>query len=99
MLTGVPPFYTSDRELLYDRIKNKKLEYPSNFSDACASFLSKLFMKDPEKRLCSTKKIKEDPWFANVNWNALINKQVLPPFIPILKSDEDYSNFSPVNLC
>ncbi len=33
-----------------------------------------------------------------VNWNALLNREIKPPFVPILKSELDVSNFDPVIL-
>jgi hypothetical protein len=30
-----------------------------------------------------------------VNWTALYNKEIKPPFIPVIKSDIDVSNFDP----
>jgi len=32
MLTGLPPFYTTDREELFDRIKFGTIKYPQHFS-------------------------------------------------------------------
>lgn len=37
--------------------------------------------------------IKSHPWFEKVNWNALLNRTIKAPFVPILTSDADNSNF------
>jgi serum/glucocorticoid-regulated kinase 2 len=37
--------------------------------------------------------IKSHPWFEKVNWNALMTKAIKAPFVPILTSDADTSNF------
>jgi len=37
--------------------------------------------------------IKNHPWFDKVNWNALVGKSIKAPFVPILSSDADISNF------
>ena len=39
--------------------------------------------------------IKNHPWFQNINWNEILNKKVKAPFIPIVKSEVDVSNFDP----
>lgn len=53
MLTGLPPFYTKDRNKLFEYIKYYELSYPIQISPICKDLLQKLFMKDPEKRLGS----------------------------------------------
>lgn len=32
------------------------------------------------------------PWFADIDWEKLYNKQVIPPFKPNVKSAEDVEN-------
>merc|ERR1719352_1902269 len=51
MLTGLPPFYTRDREKLFERIKRGELNYPSYITPCAKSLLSSLLMLDPSKRL------------------------------------------------
>ena len=40
--------------------------------------------------------IMKHPWFSKVDWIAIQNKQVIPPFVPIISSDSDTQNFDPV---
>merc|ERR1712013_261356 len=47
MLTGLPPFYTRDREKLFDRIRRGELAYPSYISGTSKSLLMGLLMRDP----------------------------------------------------
>ncbi len=100
MLTGLPPFYTNDREELFERIKLGSVKYPKEFSNSLKDLLSGLFNKDPEKRLGSgpdgAKNIKKHPWFQGVNWEALLNKEIKAPFKPVIKSEIDVSYFDPV---
>lgn len=100
MLTGLPPFYTTNREELFEKIKFGSLKLPSSLSAAAKNLLEGLFQKNPEKRLGSgkddAKAIKEHPWFAPVNWTALYNKEIKPPFIPLVKTNDDISHFDPV---
>jgi hypothetical protein len=50
-----------------------------------------LFQKKPEDRLGfeSPLQIKSHPWFQKVDWDAISNKNVVPPFIPIIQSESD----------
>lgn len=99
MLTGLPPFYTTNREELFERIKFGSLKFPATLSPAAKNLLEGLFQKNPEKRLGSgpegAKGIKEHPWFAGVNWLAIERKEIKAPFVPVVKSDIDVSNFDP----
>jgi hypothetical protein len=51
------------------------------------------FVKDPDARLGSgptgTEDIKSHPFFKNIDWMAIYNKKIKPPFIPKITSDVD----------
>ena len=34
------------------------------------------------------------PWFNGINWQAVMNRKYKPPFVPILKSQQDTTYFS-----
>ena len=44
MLTGLPPFYSKDREKLFNNIKTGNIKYPSYLSkEACSLLGVKIF--------------------------------------------------------
>lgn len=100
MLTGLPPFFNDNRKILYHKILNEKLELPKEFNKVLTEFLEGLLQKDPKKRLgCKSKgsdEIKNHKWFSNIDWKLLFNKEMKPPFKPILKSEFDTSYFDVV---
>jgi serum/glucocorticoid-regulated kinase 2 len=101
MLMGLPPFYSDNRKLLYQKILHEKLKLPKEFNQVLVDFLEGLLQKDPKKRLgCKSSKgsdeIKYHKWFANIDWKSLINKEIKPPFKPLLKSEFDTSYFDVV---
>eukprot|EP01125_Pyxidicula_operculata_P008527 TRINITY_DN2857_c0_g1_i2.p1 TRINITY_DN2857_c0_g1~~TRINITY_DN2857_c0_g1_i2.p1 ORF type:complete len:403 (+),score=103.12 TRINITY_DN2857_c0_g1_i2:58-1266(+) len=51
MLTGLPPFYCEDVQLMYAKIMTAELEIPDCISGDAVDILSKLLERDPEKRL------------------------------------------------
>jgi serum/glucocorticoid-regulated kinase 2 len=55
----------------------------------------RLLEKNPQNRLGNkdAEEIKNHPWFEKVNWTALMNRSIKAPFVPILTSDADHSNF------
>jgi len=87
MLTGIPPYYDNDREVLFFNIVNQDLEMPWNVTKECKDLLKKLLHKNPSKRLGAVKgasEIKNHPWFRSVNWKDVFDWKVEPPF-PYLK--------------
>lgn len=93
MLTGLPPFYSKDKEKLFNNIKCGNLKFYNYLSNNAVAFLKDLFVKDPEKRLGSGDNglidLKNHVFFKDIDWNLLINKKIKPPFIPRLNSVED----------
>jgi len=93
MLTGVPPFYSKDRDKLYQSIKTGTIKYPSYLSKESVHLLSNLFIKDPDTRLGSGDKgiyeIISHPFFSSIDWKGVAQKTVQPPFVPKLKDDID----------
>lgn len=108
MLTGIPPFYSKDREKLFNNIKQGNLKFPVYISKDAKSIIQALFTQDPDKRLGSGKEgvenIKKHPFFKNIDWKAIISKKIKPPFIPRLSNDHDtkyidseFTNLTPVD--
>lgn len=100
MLCGLPPFYSKDRERLYKNIKyaDPKLDQPY-LSEPARDLCKKLLVKDPAQRLGSgpadAKDIKEHPWFECINWEAIEQKKIPPPYKPQLDSGSDVKHFPP----
>merc|ERR1719162_2031664 len=47
MLTGLPPYYTRDREKLFDRIRHADLKYPVYITEHAKDLLQSLLQRDP----------------------------------------------------
>jgi len=98
MLCGLPPFYSKEREKLYRNIKygEPRLDLPF-LSEAAKDLCRKLLEKDPSKRLGSGTRdaldIKEHPWFECINWDAIAEKKVPPPYKPHLDNPNDTKHF------
>ena len=95
MLVGIPPFYNQDVQQMYQKIMTDKLKIPSSISPNARDLLEKLLVRDPNTRLTDPAKIKQHPWFEGTDWVKLENKEVAPPFVPPVKSVDDYSQVDP----
>ena len=46
LTVGIPPFYSQNVNQMYEKIKNGKLLFPPNLSDACKDLIGVSFLKD-----------------------------------------------------
>jgi serine/threonine protein kinase len=77
MICGTPPFYNGNKDVLYENILHKKVEYPRHISDVLKDFISLLLDRNISTRLGSkfgAKEIMEHPYFVGVDWNRVYNK-------------------------
>ena len=96
MLVGVPPFYTNNRQELFERIKFLPPKYPPTISSVTRNLLEGLLRKDPSKRLGSLRdaeEVREHPWFAGINWQLIRDKKYEAPFVPKISGDMGLGNF------
>mmetsp|Transcript_48780 Transcript_48780/g.62596 ORF Transcript_48780/g.62596 Transcript_48780/m.62596 type:complete len:702 (-) Transcript_48780:145-2250(-) len=65
MLTGLPPWYTKDRQKLFQRLRYAPLRIPPTMTIECASLVSAFLCRTPIDRLGAkgTKAIKDHPFF------------------------------------
>lgn len=97
MLTGLPPFYTRDRDKLFERIRRGELPYPNYISPVAKNLLESLLKGEPSKRLgggpTDGDEVKRHHFFAGLDWIALEQRRVAPPFKPKISQDTDVKYF------
>lgn len=79
MLTGLPPFYSNNRDEMYYNIVNKELTFPNYLSNEGVKILKGLLNKDPNRRLGSKfgiEEIKQSDFCLGVDWDALYKKKI-----------------------
>lgn len=89
LICGVPPFYNTNRDKLFKCIKNCKVTYPDDISIEAESLLRGLFLKEKRLGTNGADEIKNHPFFEGIDWNALLEKKIRPPFIPKLNNPYD----------
>lgn len=83
MLTGLPPFYSQDRQEMYQAILNDEIYFPPNLSEHAVDLLHKLLQKDPCQRIgykFGAAEIRSHPFFKEINWQDLYDKKVKVPY-------------------
>ncbi|XP_029996921.1 serine/threonine-protein kinase N1 isoform X3 [Sphaeramia orbicularis] len=97
MLVGESPFPGDDEEEVFDSIVNDEVRYPRFLTTEAIGIMRRLLRRNPERRLGSGEKdaeeVKKQPFFRNVDWEALLQRKVPPPFVPSIGGKEDVSNF------
>jgi serine/threonine protein kinase len=97
MLTGLPPWYTRNRQKLFDRVRNAPLTFPDEVGSQARSLISGLLTRNPTERLGSksAEDIKRHPFFADINWKDLYDRKIPPPFNPCSNTTapEETKNF------
>lgn len=94
MVTGLPPFYSTDQGEMFRNALYKELDYNEQLiCPQLADLLKMMLDKDPRKRITKGEahKIKQHPWCTDIDWGAIYARKVRPPHIPSLSS----SNFDP----
>ena len=84
MMTGLPPWYTTDRAKLFRRLKSAPLDIPSYFSVQSANCVSALLERNPSRRLGVTgiRTAMEHEFFRNISWRSLYARRVEAPIRP-----------------
>jgi len=84
MMTGLPPWYTTDRNKLFKRIKRAQLIIPDFFSESAADLCSWLLERNPYHRLGvgGVQTVMAHPFFRKLNWRNVENRQLIPPIRP-----------------
>ena len=97
MLCGIPPFYSDNDEKMYALITHAELRFPKKipFSDNAKDLLKKLLKKNQDERLGKNgfDEIKQHPFFKEIDFDALVQKKIPPPFKPVLSDSLDVGNF------
>uniref|UniRef100_A0A0K0ETV1 Ribosomal protein S6 kinase n=1 Tax=Strongyloides venezuelensis TaxID=75913 RepID=A0A0K0ETV1_STRVS len=93
MLTGHLPFQGENRRETMSQILNAKLTMPPLLSPEAQNLLRCLFKRNPTRRLGSgpdgVKNIKSHSFFATIDWEKLLKKEIDPPFKPaVIGMDE-----------
>jgi len=96
MLTGLPPWYTQDREKLFENLRSAPLKFPMSVARTPALFIQSLLNRNPHKRLGANggAEVRRHAFFSTVDWEALYQRRVQPPFEPCQDTSEiETSNF------
>ena len=103
MMAGRGPFFTEnfeekDEDFLFQVILTKTIRPPRSLSVKAGKIITGFLNKNPKERLgCNSeygfREIIEHPFFSSIDWEALEQKQINPPYLPTLQDERDLVNF------
>ncbi len=84
MMTGLPPWYTTDRNLLYERLRKAPLQIPSSFSLQVSDCIISLLQRDPRRRLGvrGPRSAMKHDFFRDLDFREVIYRRIQPPIRP-----------------
>lgn len=98
MLTGIDIFRFSKEEPLTPKMYEVNLLIPDYVLNEAQDLIRKLIITNPKKRLGygpdGAEKIKNHPYFKDVDWEKAWKKELKPPFIPEINDDLDLKYFN-----
>lgn len=98
MTIGVTPFFSKSRLTLINNIKKEdvifpdKKKYKIEYSDDFVDVVLRLLDKDKKKRLGAEDditEILEHPYFKSIDVDALMKKEITPPYLPEFSDKDD----------
>nr|CAD7572539.1 unnamed protein product [Timema californicum] len=93
MLTGTLPFQGQDRKETMTQILKAKLAMPQFLTAEAQALLRALFKRNPANRLGAgpdgVNEIKAHSFFATIEWDMLLKKEIHPPFKPAVSRADD----------
>merc|ERR1712154_638919 len=96
MMTGLPPFYNENLNIMYEKILHAPIPLPKYLTKEARSIFLGLLERDPKRRLGSSDKdaieIEGHAFYKDIDWTKLYNKEIKPPFKPKVKDQNDTSN-------
>ncbi|XP_037046534.1 ribosomal protein S6 kinase beta-1 isoform X1 [Bradysia coprophila] len=97
MLTGLPPFTAENRKKTIETILKGKINLPAYLTPDARDLIRKLMKRQVSQRLGSGSNdavpIKSHQFFKLVNWEDVLARRLEPPIKPLLRSEDDVSQF------
>lgn len=106
MTIGVTPFYNRNRQVLVSKIKNSKVVFPDrtkykvDYTDDLMDLVTQLLKKDKDDRLGKdgVNEVIKHPFFADLDFDALEDQTMIPPFVPEVGGGKDGVNAAYFNV-
>jgi serine/threonine protein kinase len=90
LMSGKTPFCKNSRDSRYAifmRVQSGKISFPSKFDALGKQFVQALLVKDIDKRIKSAKAIRTHSWFSGIDFDAVYDRRLIPPYKPEVSAE------------
>lgn len=90
MIVGYPPFYHENQVELCRLIIRGNIKFPNFVPPVCRDIIKQLLQTDRRKRIGykkGVKMIQRHPFFRDINWEFVQNRNYVPPMVPIIPKE------------
>ena len=84
LLVGIPPFFSKNREEMFNNIKSGPLLIPKNLTAEAKDLMKRLLCRNPKNRLGAIHgafEVKTHAFFKDLNWDDVLQRKLQPPEI------------------
>jgi serine/threonine protein kinase len=96
LTTGVTPFHSSTMESLVRKAEKGVVKFPKHLTEECKDIISQLLQVNPKMRIGASEadieEIKQHKWFAVIDWDKLMRKEINAVYIPPVEAAETFSD-------
>ena len=95
MICGYKPFDINEKKKVIIDYNNLIISFIDDIKDSSKNLIKKLLVVNPKERIGfnSIDDIKNHDFFKNVDFNKVLSKEEIPPFIPQIDNDLDLKYF------
>jgi len=99
LMVGHAPFHAQNQKMIWDNIQKgiSQVRFDPNSAPELKSFVKAMCQPHPADRLPMMKggveRVKAHDFYKGFDWHALKNGTMTPPYVPIVKSRKDLTNF------
>jgi len=93
MLSGLPPFYSTDRQVLFHNIRNNEVQFAKFHDTVTRDLIVRLLAKDPRARLADPEEIMNHQFFAKIDWQRMLARKCTTPYKPEVQGPLDVRHF------
>eukprot|EP00928_Gymnodinium_smaydae_P038942 TRINITY_DN2672_c0_g1_i1.p1 TRINITY_DN2672_c0_g1~~TRINITY_DN2672_c0_g1_i1.p1 ORF type:complete len:893 (+),score=212.81 TRINITY_DN2672_c0_g1_i1:286-2679(+) len=99
LMAGEAPFEANSPMKIFAKVMKgiQKVQFPPHLSGGCDKLVKDLLKKKPDHRLPmkvnGMKQLRESVWYAGFDWDAMRQLKLTAPYIPLVQSETDISNF------
>ena len=94
LMMGKRPYVGKSRKEIKEQMMSKQIyldmeSIPNNWSEESADFINKLLIRKDAKRIgfYNELEIQNHPWFYDINFDKIVKKELISPFIPKINHD------------